>query len=478
MLKRLIPLNAALLLAACSSVPPAAPKPVVALSESFRSAGATSGYSVDASWWNSFGDATLTTLIERALQNNHEVAISLQRVQVARSGLTAQASRLFPTVGIQASASRSNTDLPEVVKQRQPDTRALRLGVDLAWEIDLAGGVRAARDAAAADALGAEAGVEGIRLMVASEVARQYFLWRSASDRLRIMEAMSRDQRETARLVESRRREGQASAFDVERARAEAEAFDSQLPPLRTLAGVSQTRLAVLLGENPSLPINGVGFAFEWPAMRTMAPGQPSELLRRRPDLLAAESRLAAENLRTQEARAQWWPKLFLSAIVGQQDLQLNALNLSPVGFNNVALALAAPIFNAGRIDAGIQAQSAKATEAIHAWQQAVLVAVQEVEDSLLAQKQEQQRYVALVSTLAHRHQSLQHAQGLLRAGQIDKLTLLDVQRSVLAGELAISQSHLQQQLDAVQLFKALGGGFETRSATGNVVSLVQPAIK
>lgn len=473
---QLIPLAAAMLLAACSSVPPKVPEPAAALSGAFRGAAATPGNSVDARWWNTFGDSALTSLIERALQNNHDVAIALQRVQAARSGLSAQASRLYPTVGLQASASRSSTDLPDAVKQAQPDTRALRLGIDLTWEIDLAGGVRAARDAKAADALQAEAGVAGARLMVVSEVARQYFLWRSASERLRIVEALARDQRDTARLVESRRREGQASAFDVDRARAEADAFDAQLPPLRTLAGVSQTRLAVLLGENPSLPLTGVASAFEWPAMQSIAPGQPSDLLRRRPDLLAAESRLSAESLRTKEARAQWWPKLFLSAIVGQQDLQLNTLNLTPVRYSNVALALAAPIFNAGRIDAGIQAQSAKATEAVHAWQQAVLVAVQEVEDSLLAQEQEQQRYFALASTLTHRNQSLQHAQRLLSAGQIDMLALLDVQRSVRAGELAISQSLLQQQLDAVQLFKALGGGFDTRSASGTVISLSQPA--
>lgn len=477
MQKRLIPLTAVLLLAACSSAPPVMPKPAAALSNTFRSPTSYSD-SVDARWWNTFGDATLTTLIERALRNNHDVAIALQRVQAARSGLTAQASRLYPTAGLQASASRSNTDLPEAVKQGQPDTRALRLGIDLTWEIDMAGGIRAGRDAAAADALGAEAGVAGARLMVTSEVARQYFLWRGASERLRIVEALSRDQRETARLVESRHREGQASAFDLDRARAEADAFDAQVPPLRTLVGVSQTRLAVLLGENPSLPIDGVSSTFEWPAVRTIAPGQPSELLRRRPDLLAAESRLSAENLRTQEARAQWWPKLFFSAIVGQQDLQLNALNLNPVRFSNVALALTAPIFNAGRIDAGIQAQSAKETEAVHAWQQAVLVAVQEVEDSLLAREQEQQRYMALARTLTHRNQSLVHAQNLLRAGQIDMLVLLDVQRSVLAGELALSQSHLQQQLDAVQLFKALGGGFDTRSVPSDAVSQIQPAIQ
>ena len=132
--------------------------------------------------------------------------------------------------------------------------------------------------------------------------------------------------------------------------------------------------------------------------------------------------------------------------------------------YGNVAVALVAPLFNAGRIDAGIQAQSARANEALHAWQQVVLVAVQEVEDSLLAQAQELQRADDLVLTLAYRQRSLQHAQRLFKAGQIDLVTQLDVQRSVLSSELALSASRLQQQLDAVQLFKALGGGFQTQN--------------
>lgn len=445
-------------LAACAVPPVRPPEPSVPLSAAFAQSAPAASPALDRAWWAGYGDTTLTALVEQALSANHDVAIALQRVAQARAGSDAQGSRLWPTVGLQASASRSDSGLPAPVKQGLPDTRALRVGVDVAWEIDLAGGVRAARDAAQADA--AAAGVNGARLLVASEVARQYFVLRAAEEQLRIVRALAAAQRETATRVESRLREGQASAFDLDRARAEADALDAQVPALRTLAGVTQTRLAVLTGRNPSARVVDEATGFEWPAVREIGTGQPSDLLRRRPDLIAAEARVAAETLRSAEARAQWWPKLFASALFGREDLRLNALNLAPVRFSNVALAFATPIFNAGRIDAGIRAQSARAEESLLVWQKAVLVAVQEVEDSLLVRTQEAERAAALIRTVDHRRRSLQRAQSLQREGQIDLLVLLDVQRSVLASELALSDSRLQQALADVQLYKALGGGF------------------
>lgn len=457
-----------LILAACSTPAPQAPSPPVPLAASFsnKAAAVPAASAPDDGWWSGFGDATLMRLVEEALSANQDVAVALQRVGQARSGADAHASRLWPMVGLQASASRSESGVPEPVKQGMPDTRVLRAGVDVAWELDLAGGARAARDAAQADAAAAAAGVHGARLLVASEVGRQYFVLRSAEERLRIVQALAAAQRRTAVLVESRLREGQASAFDLDRARAEADAFDAQVPALRMLVGTTQTKLAVLLGRNPSARVVEADTAFAWPAARAIAAGQPSELLRRRPDLVAAEARVGAEALRTAEARAQWWPKLFLSALVGRQDLRLNALDLAPVHFSNVALAFAAPIFNAGRIDAGIRVQSARADEALLAWQKAVLVAVQEVEDSLLVRSQEAERHAALALTAQHRRRSLQRAESLQREGQIDLLALLDVQRSVLASELALSDSRLQQVLADVQLYKALGGGLASADAS------------
>lgn len=460
---RPVALAALALLSACSVAPVQPPVPSVPLTAAFAhgAPAPAAAQTLDGAWWAGYGDPTLTALIDEALAANQDVAIALQRVAQARAGRDAQGSRLWPTVGLQGSASRGESGLPDAVKQGgQPDTRALRVGVDVAWEIDLAGGVRAARDAAQADAAAAAAGVDGARLLVASEVARQYFVLRSAEEQLRIVQALAAAQRETATRVGSRQREGEASAFDLDRAGAEAEAFDAQVPRLRMLAGVSQTRLAVLLGRNPSARVVDDGAAFVWPAAREIGTGQPSDLLRRRPDLIAAEARVAAETLRGAEARAQWWPKLFLSAVFGREDLRLNALDLAPVHFSNVALAFAAPIFNAGRIDAGIRVQSARADEALLSWQKAVLVAVQEVEDSLLVRNEEAERAAALSRTVDHRRRSLQRAQSLQREGQIDLLVLLDIQRSVLSSELALSDSRLQQALADVQLYKALGGGF------------------
>jgi len=471
---RLLSLAAWAVLSACSTPPVQPPAPSVPLAADFAHSQAlqAEGAAAGAAWWVAWGDSTLTALVEEALGANQDVAIALQRVAQARAGADAQGSRLWPTVGIQASASRSESGVPDPVKQGMPDTRALRAGVDVAWEIDLAGGVRAARGAAQADAQAAAAGVNGARLLVASEVARQYFVLRSAEERLRIVLALADAQRQTAARVESRLREGQASAFDHDRARAEADALDAQAPALRMLVGTTQTKLAVLLGRNPSARVVEAGNDFAWPAARAISAGQPSELLRRRPDLVAAEARVGAEALRTAEARAQWWPKLFLNALVGREDLRLNALDLAPVHFSNVALAFAMPIFNAGRIDAGIRVQSARADEALLAWQKAVLVAVQEVEDSLLVRMQEAERSAALALTVEHRRRSLRRAESLQREGQIDLLVLLDVQRSVLASELALSESRLQQALADVQLYKALGGGVPMTQPSTDMTSL------
>ncbi|WP_332776347.1 efflux transporter outer membrane subunit [Polaromonas sp.] len=460
-------------LSACSVAPVQPPSPSTPLSAAFSQGApaAAATRDVDAAWWVGYADPTLTALVDEALSANQDVGIALQRVIQARAGSDAQASRLWPTVGLQASASRSESGLPAPVKQGLPDTRALRAGVEVAWEIDLAGGVRAARDAAQADAAAAVVGVEGARLLVASEVARQYFVLRGADERLRIVQALAAAQRETATRVASRLREGQASAFDLDRARAEADALDAQVASLRTLAGVSQTRLAVLLDRNPSVRVIVDTPSYAWPRTREIGTGQPSELLMRRPDLIAAEARFAAETLRVNEARAQWWPKLFLSALLGRQDLRLNALDLAPVHFSNVALAFAAPLFNAGRIDAGIRAQSARAEEALLTWQKAVLVAVQEVEDSLLVRSEEARRSAALATAVEHRRRSLQRAQSLQREGQIDLLVLLDVQRSALSSELALSDSRLQQVLADVQLYKALGGAFAPASVSHAMTS-------
>jgi len=452
----------ALGLAGCATPAPRAPALSVPLSAQFMNGSAPAAAGIDADWWNGFGDPALSALVERGLAANHDVRTAMARVQAARAGVNAQAARLLPHVDLLATASRSTSGLPAAVKQGgQPDFRAYAGGLEASWEIDLAGGVRAARDAAHADAAAAAAGVAAARLLVAGDVARLYFTLRGTQERLRIVGALARAQRETARAVARRAAEGQASAFDVDRARAEADSVDAQVPPLRTLLVETRGRLAVLTGADPSAAVDPAPADYAWPAAREIGSGQPAELLRRRPDLIAAEMRLAAESLRSAEARAQTWPRLFVSALLGGEGLRINALDLSPVRFASVAAAFAMPLFDAGRIQAGVDAQGARETEALLAWQKAALVAVEDVEDSLAARGDVARQGVLLETAAAARRQSLERAQSLYREGQIDLLALLDVQRSLLASETALAENALRRALADVHLFQALGGGWQ-----------------
>jgi len=265
--------------------------------------------------------------------------------------------------------------------------------------------------------------------------------------------------------VARRAAEGEASAFDVDRARAEADSVDAQVPPLRTLLVETRSHLAVLTGADPSSAVDPEGEDYAWPAAREIGSGHPADLLRRRPDLISAEMKLAAESLRGAEARARTWPRLFVSALLGGEDLRINALDLSPVRFASVAAAFAMPLFDGGRIQAGIDAQGARETEALLAWQKAALIAVEDVEDSLAARGDVARQGALLETAAAARRQSLERAQSLYREGQIDLLALLDVQRSLLGSEMALAESATRRALADVQLFNALGGGWQPSQA-------------
>src|SRR5262249_49549191 len=157
------------------------------------------------------------------------------------------------------------------------------------------------------------------------------FVLQGARERLAIVERMAQTQRDTERLTRSREREGQASRFDLERATAEAENLDAQMPALRTLVAVREQRIALLVGASAvaQVPELALPAPWPWPTVPDVAPGQPSELLRRRPDLLAAERQLEAEGYRLDEARANRWPRFFLGALFGREDLKLNAMDLA-----------------------------------------------------------------------------------------------------------------------------------------------------
>ncbi|MDD2775142.1 MAG: efflux transporter outer membrane subunit [Gallionella sp.] len=425
----------------------------------------------DQKWWQQFGDKQLALLVERAAIANHDVRIAVERAKQARAGTGAVDSRLFPSVNLVASQSDTRTSLPAMVKQSMLDTRASRVGVDVAWEIDLFGGARAAASAAEKDAAAAKLGIAGAQLIVASEVARQYFIWHGARQRLNILQSLLQTQRDTECLTRSRNREGMASEFDVARAAGETLSMEASLPQLHTLMSVTESRIAVLTGASAStlVPELHVKEEFHWISTQAPFSGQPADLLRRRPDILAAEQQLSAESSRLVEAKANRFPKLFLSALFGQQALTLNnTLSLSASRYSNVAGAFVLPIFNAGHIKAGIEAQTAREQQVLLSYEQTILNAVEDVENSLAVLTGEQQRIDALTAAEKEREIALEHARSLFREGQIDLLQLLDVQRALLATELTLTESHAQRAVSYVQLYKALGGGWQALPLPAN----------
>jgi NodT family efflux transporter outer membrane factor (OMF) lipoprotein len=446
-------------------------KPTVEVPGRFASATAESKEEPELAWWESYGDPVLSDLVRRAARENRDLKIAAARVRAARAGETISRSWLWPSVSAGAGASDYRTGYSSSIKQVAPpaaDVKSVNADLNVAWEIDISGRLRAGATAAAAEALAAEHGERGVRLLVMTDVATNYFILTGALRQLETVRAISAAQDETLRLVTARQRVGLATNFDVERAQTEASRTRAQIPQLETLVAVSRHRIAVLIGDQAynAAAIVPSDRAVTAPPAR---PGQPAELLERRPDLLAAKAEVDAANARRQQAVAEWFPRLFLGAAYGREKFELNANDIGPARYSNAAVLLAMPIFNAGRTQAINDIAAAGQSEAVARYENAIVRALEDVENSLVALSDERRREQDLQSASASAEAALGRAQSLYNRGQIDLLPLLDAQRARLAVRLSANDSNTQLLLDSVQLYKALGGGwqvFETKESS------------
>ena len=418
----------------------------------------------EAAWWDGFGDPVLSDLVRRAARENRDVRIAAERVRASRAGETVSRSFLMPSVGVSASGLDQKSHYDSATRQLVPDAKIAAGGVDVSWEVDLSGRLRAGAAAAAADTMATEDMARGMRLLVITDVATNYFTLKGTMRQLVTMRAISDAQDETLRLVRARERAGLATSFDVERARTDASRAHAAIPPLETLAAVSRHRIAVLIGDQAFNAAAIVPFKGDATVPATPA-GQPAGLLQRRPDLLAAKARLDAANARRQQAAAEWFPRLFVSAVFGRQGVDLNGSGLGAARFTNVAALLAMPIFNAGRTQAINDIAGSAQAESVIAYEGAIAKALEDVENSLVALHQEQQRAQSLHSAAGSADLALTRARSLYTRGQIDLLPLLDAQRAQLATQLSANDSDTQLLLDSVQLYKALGGGWQVFEA-------------
>ncbi|WP_069086514.1 efflux transporter outer membrane subunit [Pseudomonas sp. TCU-HL1] len=441
-------------------------KPSVDLPTGFA-ASTASEMEPEAAWWEVFHDPVLSDLVRRAMRENRDVKIAAERVRAARAGETISRSWLFPSVGLSALGTDRSTGYDTAKKKGFPDAEAVGAGLDVSWELDLSGRLRAGAAAAEAEALAAEHGVRGVRLLVMSDVASNYFTLVGALRQVETLRAISAAQDETLRLVTARHRVGLATAFDVERAQTDAASAHAQIPPLETLAAVARHRIAVLIGDQAFNAASIQPSRGDMPVPEAQ-PGQPAELLQRRPDVLALMAQLDAANARRQQAAAEWFPRLFLGASFGRQNLELNGLDLGAARFTNVAGLLTMPIFNAGRTRAINEVAESGQREALLRAEDGIVRALEDVENALVTLAQERHRVESLQSASESAEAALSHAQSLYDRGQIDLLPLLDAQRARLAVRLSANDSNTRLQLDSVQLYKSLGGGWQVFEQPAN----------
>ncbi len=433
------------------------------------------GSEPEAAWWERYGDPVLSELIRRAAFENRDVRIAAERVRAARAGQTISRSWLLPSLGLVGGAVDQRTGYGAPLTDKIPDMKAAGGGADVSWEVDLSGRLRAGAAAAAADTRAAEHGLRGVRLLVLTDVATNYFTLTGALRQLETVRAISAAQDETLRLVTARQRAGLATPFDVERAQAAASNAHAAIPPLETLAAVSRHRIAVLVGDQAF----NSGSVVPWNGdivVPISQPGQPAALLQRRPDILAAQAQLDAANARRQQAKAEWFPRLLLSAVFGRGTVDANAMALGPARFSNAAALLAMPVFNAGRTQAiNDIAKSGQSAAVLH-YEDAIVRALEDVENALTSLQEERERAQLLQSAAQSADAAYGRAQSLYARGQIDLLPLLDAQRTRLAVRVSANDSNTQLLLDSVQLYKALGGGWQVFEPNPAAASAATPS--
>jgi NodT family efflux transporter outer membrane factor (OMF) lipoprotein len=442
-----------LLLASCT-VGPDYRRPEAGVPAAFAAAPAAAAADPStalAAWWERFGDARLTSLVERAVRSNPEVRLAHARVREVRALRRATRADLWPALNASAQAAAGSGEPGDLV-----------LGaLDALWEIDVFGGVRRAVEAAEADADAAVEARRAVLLALVGEVARGYVELRGLEGLVDAVRRNQAAQQETRDLTEFQRRVGLASDLDVERARAQVAATAAEAPRLEAAREAAAHRLGVLLGEAPAALAAELGGGGPIPAApETLVVGVPADLLRRRPDLGRAERELAAATARVGVARADLYPRFALLGSVGLRSDALADVLGGGGGFTALGPAVEWPLFAAGRLRANVDVQDARQEQALAAYELALLQALEEVENALVFHAREQVRRLALREAVDANREAAELASRLYANGLTPFLDVLLAQRVLLESESRLVESETAVTTSLIALYVALGGGW------------------
>ncbi|MDT7951224.1 MAG: efflux transporter outer membrane subunit [Acetobacteraceae bacterium] len=460
------PLAASLLVGACSLGPDFL-RPAVDVPGHFDASSATAAAAWPAQgWWANFGSPELDGLIERARVYNNDLNAAVARVIQADAQVRVSGAPLLPSVNGTGSYSYNRTgigsrQLSSSFGSAGPyfDSRSYSVGLSASYDLDLFGRNRALLAAAKATAVATRFDQETVALSVVSSVASTYFQLLSAQDRLRVAERNLQSAEQILGAYRARLTVGTANLLDVSQQEALVAGQRASLPALRNTIEQNRSALGILVGLPPER-LNISGGSLEALPVPVVAPGLPSELLARRPDVAFAEAQLRAENANIRAARAAFYPDITLTASGGLTSAALSALTGPGTLVTQVAASLLQPIFDNGLRTGQLELAKGRYAELLSNYRQSVLQAFTDVEQALtgLHQLTEQERLERIALQVAQRSAAIANAQ--LQAGTIDIITSLNTQTTLYNDLDLLTQIRLSRFQYLLNLYKALGGGF------------------
>ncbi|MFA7239819.1 MAG: efflux transporter outer membrane subunit [Sulfuricellaceae bacterium] len=410
-----------------------------------------------ANWWNTLNDPLLSRLIQAAADNNLDLKQAQARLREARARRGASEAERFPTLAAQAGANRSRSS-----GGIGSTSETFSAGFDANWELDIFGGKRRAVEAAEAGLEAAREDLRDVLVSLLAEVVLNYVEVRSFQARFAVADASLATLQETWQIARWRREAGLTTLLDEDQAKFNLEQTRAQLPVLLTGLEQAKNRLAVLLGRQPgAFAEMEAAAAIPFPPVE-VAVGVPAEILRRRPDIRRAERQLAAASAQVGVATAARYPNFSLSGTIGLQALSAAGLLQSGAGLFTLGGNAAWTLFDAGRIRQTIEIQNALQEQALIRYESAVLAALRDVENALVAFAEEQNRRRTLNDAVRAAQSAAGLAGNQYAAGLIDFQAVLDTQRSLLSLQDQLIQSEAAVTSNLSRLYKALGGGWET----------------
>jgi multidrug efflux system outer membrane protein len=449
------------------AVGPKYEQPAVSSPDNYRFASLhTTNSLADLPWQNVFQDPKLQELIRFALTNNYDIQAAVARVEQARYAVIAARSPIFPQISYGGDVGRGLNALYNAPISTGGATESSALaGLNAAWEIDLWGRIRQLTRAAQAQYLATDEARRGVTITLISDVATAYYQLLDLDQELQIQRDATNAYAGSYRIFNDRLINGVASKLETDRAAAAMDTAAALIPQLEIQIASTENQINILMGRTPG-PIPRDSLTNQAEPQMEIPVGLPSELLRRRPDVLASEQLLIAANANVGANLANFFPHLGLTTFLGKASPELSAFTAGSANFWNVGATLSGPLFQGGQLYAQYQGSKAQFQEASAAYQQSVLTAFREVSDALITRQKLAEVYIQDQKAVVALSSSVELATQRYLNGKSSYFEVLQAQQELYPSQTVLVQAQAGEWIAVVQLYKALGGGWNASDET------------